>query len=317
MECYYDELFEVDCGGLAALKEVPCTTWVGGINLFYDKNLGFLRMEYPINESLLKRITWIVQCGLLAGITITGECNWKSNTTKYFIKANSIWVPVIMFGRADFEYRKLDNPICYFVGTYPNYWNTTSRSITFAHYMGGGAYFSMGSEPGLLGEYIPIETRKDIVELSNSFNRKDLEWLLYSGIISGDATDEERERLDKFRRDYDSAVSRIGWSWEKEHIKYYMGQMWELAAKRRIRSDCWKKYYPVTPKASQAKVISKTPGQTFPGIPMNQLALPSPTGRFVFPNKPLERGFLMTFQMGIDENTQYNALTLLLLLQEL
>ena len=183
--------------------------------------------------------------------------------------------------------------------------------------MGGGGYFPMGSEPGLLGEYIPLASREDIKELSDSFNKKDLEWLFYSGIIPGNASDEERERLDKFRRDYDSAVSKIGWSWEKEHIKYYILQMWALAAKRKIRSDCFKKYYPVEPKTPQARVKSKTPGQTFPGIPMNELTLPTPTAPSAGHRAAPEKTLSLTLTFGIKENVAYNALDLTLSLQEL
>ena len=274
-------------------------------------------MDYPINESLLKRMTWIAACGLLRAPHILGEVNWKSNTTKYFFRCYAFWRLVEKDGRVSYETYESEVGKCYFLGVYPNYWNIPKKSIFFAHWLGGIGSFPMGSEPGLEGEYIPIQTREDIKGLANSFNKKDLEWYFYSGIIPGEATDEERERLDKFRRDYESERSKMAWSYEYRKVDNYIMQMWALAAKRKIRSGCFKKYYPYEPKIPQAKVKGGLPGQTWPGIPMNEITPPIPTRPSAGHRAPPEINLRLTLTFGIKEGVPYNALDLTLLTEEL
>lgn len=278
---------------------------------------GFRGLYFPMNPDLLKRMTWIVKCGLVAYLSLMGEVNWKSNTTKYFIRANRFWIPMPPPSIWPWKMGGEAKPVCYFLGTYSNYWNMQDRSITFAHAMGGGASYPMGSGGGLAGEYIPEQTIEDLKELESSFNRKDLEWLYYSGVIPGDATDEERERLYKFRQDYQSARSKLGWSYEMVKIDHTIMQLWALKEKRKRRSDCFKRYYPVKPKTPRAKVKSVTPGQTFPGIPMNELTLPTPTAPSAGPRAAPEKTLSLTLTFGIKENVAYNALDLTLNLQEL
>lgn len=250
-----------------------------------------------------------------------GEVNWKSNTTKYFFRCETFWRPIERLGRIDYDpigppFTE-EFPRCYFLGVYSNYWNMSNRRIEFAHYLGGGFSFPMGSEPGLEGEYIPIQTRKDAEELANSFDKKDLIWLFTSGIIPGDATDAERERLEKFRQDYQSERSKIAWSYEYAKVDNYIMQMWALAEKRKQRSDCFKMYYPYEPKVIPSKVPAGIPAPPPEPIPLNYLNFPTPTAASVGPSTPPQLTLQLTLKLGIKSWEDPYHLTLDTITQEL
>lgn len=184
------------------------------------------------------------------------------------------------------------------------------RVIERADEGGAGVSFPMGSKPEIYGEYTPQFLNDELNDIEQTFGKKNL----YKYFFPNTMKEEERTAF------FETSQS-IGWqildAFKNAYFPKYrifvetmMLEKWALEAQIKKYNDCIKKNWPVAPKIPKATVKTPIGPAEWPGIPMDQLALPTPTAPSGGRRAPPEQTLSLTVTFGIKDGVLYNALDL-------
>jgi hypothetical protein len=317
---------------------VPCAyNW--GVASYYRTHWGgFPSRPYYRDAFFEKRLTWIANCAQIANFTLYHFAYRKGNVSRYFVYVHSIFIPKEYFGKWYLESVELAHHICYYLGTFPNYWNTTNKKIVFAHDLMTASVYPMENEPVFYNEdslkqsiaarekmniqgiptkdLISEEEKSDIESLEGDFGLNNLMNYLYP------------ERMDQSAKpaffaqypsgpgtDIDEAITKMAYFHKKSEILEWLRQKYALAEQKQSFDECIDKYYPKA-KKPQYKIRDPQGIKNFPGIPIEQMQLPAPTARSV-PRPPPEKTIIkLMFSFRVIIWSSLNGYQLILNLEE-
>ena len=252
----------------------------------------------------------IARCGSAAYFQLWCFKYLRTNNSRYFVKITGIWKPTPERYPGSVEMTWLLNPTCYYLGTYPNYWNIRYKRIELAGDEKRPDSFPMGSKPEIYGQYTPQFLNDELNDIEQTFGKDNLKKYFYPDTMKED------ERTAFFETEF-SPGWRILKAFEDAYFPQYrifvetmMLEKWALEAQLKIYNDCIQKNWPVPPKIP--KTIVKTPigPAEWPGIPMDQLTLPTPTAPSAGPRKTPEQTLSLTVTFSIKDEVPYNAMDL-------
>ena len=113
-------------------------------------NIAFYGGRYflaPAAPNLQKKVMWLAKCNAIPTGNFYHIMIWKKRRSYYFFKSTSGVKEVIIFGQVrtspDFQAK----PKCFFLGSYPIYWNHKLKRMTFVHLMQPGEGTPLGLTP--------------------------------------------------------------------------------------------------------------------------------------------------------------------------
>jgi hypothetical protein len=248
-----------------------------------------------LDSGLLKRYTWILRCGKFVGGMIHHFDYLKSNISRYFLEVNMVLVPFrYPWGWGEVA-TYLDIKKCFSLGTYPNYWNYVNKKMVYAHDFMTWDIAPMGTSP-IMYNYESLISSFDARKTLGIAGTPAEEFI-------PEAYKNDRETMEFFHGKYST--------------DQYFAQAEVLANRQKRFNECVSRNYPKSTKTPQTKVQTPKGEAEFPGIPIHNLTLPSPTSSpfpHPGPGKSLVR---LTLSMGIESGVPYNAMDLTFTLQEL
>lgn len=293
-----------------ALAQVPCAyDW--NVHSYYRRVDGYIgwRSVYW-DQALWKRLKWIGICAAIANFRLHHFDYIKGNVSRYFVEVFSIFVPKRYPWGWAMDSKDLPKPSCYYLGTYPNYWNRTNKKIVYAHDLMTSDTFPMANDPLILRftdkpispeqllemltrgesqeEYISSDEKKEWTSLEDQFGKGNLINYLFP------------EQMDKEAREafmtgvpyspyqvIDKAITDMAFFKKKADIIEWLRQKYILDARKLRYLRCIKVKYPKT-EEPQYKIETPQLPADWPGIPTSEMELPPPTERVQKP-KGLER----------------------------
>lgn len=267
---------------------------------FYRNVWGLIAWSATYKDKQFeKRLKWIGKCAQIANHRLHHFDYIKGNVSRYFIEVWSIFIPKRYPWGWAMDAQDLAHFTCYYLGSYPNYWNRTNKKIVYAHDLMTSDSFPMANDPIILRftdkpisaeqllemltkgesqeEYISKDEAKEWTSLEDQFGKGNLINYLYP------------ERMDKEKREafmtgvpaslyqeIDKAITDMAFFKKKNDIIEWLRQKYVLDARKLRYLSCIKIKYP---KVSEPQYKVETPQlpKDWPGIPTSEMQLPQPS----------------------------------------
>lgn len=311
------------------------------INVF-----GFGRTHFGVfnwmavdqDPSFQKRLKWIGECAQIAHFRLHHFDYRKGNVSRYFVEVFSIYIAKQFPYGWSWDSMDLAHPTCYYLGSYPNFWNVPNKRIVYAHDLMTAAAFPMGNEPVIprffgkpvsaeqmlevfargesANEYISKDEKDEWNSLETDYGKENLINYLYP------------ERMDMAARpaffasphgpgtDIDEALTKMSFFYKKEDVIQWLRQKYALAERTQSFNACIKQAYPKPEKEPQYKILDPQGAKDFPGIPIDQMQLPAPTGQSVPRPPPKQMIIRLLFAFSIINVSSLNGYSLILNVEE-
>ena len=275
-------------------------TWVATI-----KDNGFER-----------RIKWIGECASIGGGALHHFDYVKANTSRYFFQTRYIYIPFKYAWGWGIIAQTLAFPTCYYLGSYPNYWNTQNRRIVFAHDLMTSECYAIGNKPTMMAEYLPEVDRDVLNDTINLFGVNNILDYFHPERVPAPTSIEQGELQRKLRLEIQTALADVTLFYDPFDIEQFMLQKPLLDARQKRFKDCVARTWPKPVKTYTPKPITPTATPPITSTPMNEIQIPAtqippiPTGT---PGQRIQR---LTFNYGMKSDTPENILQLTIWLEE-
>lgn len=240
----------------------------------------------------------------------------KANTSRYFFETKRVYLPFKYNWGWGIKSVDLAFPTCYFLGSYPNYWNTQNRRIVFAHDLMTSECYSIGNKPTMMAEYLPDVDRDVLNDTVNLFGVNNILDYFHPERIPQikpeldlTARIEEEERRRKLRLEIEKALSDLTLFYDPFDIEQFMLQKPLLDARTKTFKDCIARTWPKKPYTPKPKTPTATPPIT--STPMSEIQKPTP---MMVPAPPPKLS--LVFNYGVKPDTPANVLQLTIWLEE-
>lgn len=283
---------------MEALRSVPCAYGGGTGMVSWDPHYGKDIRANLMDKRLRKRITWIMICASYCSGGLHGLRYFKSNVYRYFLEAESVFIPVKMPYGYTYRPVPLAHPVCYYLGTYPCYWSPRNKLIVPPSDLMTTEDFPMGSKPSGFNpwdEKISVEQElekvsntpliekpysddeiKEMSSLDDDFGTDNMEKYLFWGKTGWDgAKDFYAQYPDGPGTKIDHAIDEMAYFHKKPSVLQWLAQKNRLDKQNKYFKNCMDKNYP-KPKKPQYKTLTPQGPSDFPGAPMNEMQLPAP-----------------------------------------
>ena len=332
MECYYDTLFECACEGVKELRNIPCAYQYDAL-FFSMSRPGVIATRFTyVDKSLFKKMQWIAKCGSYQGGYLHRFISLKSPITRYILEVRNKYE---YYERSPgfWDYRTRPTvPSCYYLGTYPIYWNIDNKGVAYPDNLGTANSYPIGTKAGIpkkvkgMGliqflkesfekgtepmEFIPDVDRNDMKDVVNEFGLENVLNYLKPGRITKKMTLDEESALRELNGKIDQTLSHITFRYDRDLLfDYFLQDDW-FSKRDKAFKACLAAQYPKKPREPVITVPTLQAPAEFPGKPMEELLKPSPE-MTPLPGPPLGKRILkLTFYFGIKPDVPYNALAL-------
>ena len=290
------------------------------------------------DKAFEKRLKWIGNCASIYVGTLHCQTYFKANTTRFFFETKTIWVPKKLMGEWVMLPLHLDRHTCYYLGTYPNYWNTDNNVIVFANDLMTWNAFPMENTPvipsyfkkelsaeQMMGkmlrgegatEFIPDYVRNEMKSIEAQFGKENLNDYLYPDRIPTDAERLKSEEWQKNQKEIKGVVEDLTIFYDKTDLDNYLKQDQALGLMHKIFRDCIKRKYPTPTRAYTPKQKTPIEPPSATAVPMEEIKMPTPsTGPHVPPKLTINLSFGWKI---IGQGAEYpgNALEIKLTIEE-
>jgi len=296
MECYYDTLFEVKCIGIDELRKVQCL-YLYNVSNWSRTQWGLVYLTSSnADPSYWKRLNWILKCANASMGGLHHFDDLKTNKSTYFVKIEQIFVPVRFVWGWGLQSKDLQFPQCYYIGTYPNYWDFKNGIIVYPHNLPVTDFAQMGSKPrmfdmnalaksadlwktmGIYGqpvdEFVPSTRASEIKEITNKYGKESLTYYFNPEKIPPEFTKEQREQIERTNKAIEDDLMHITIFHKPKQLGAYFGQHFALEERTYRYNMCVKKVYPKPTYVPKSKIQTPTGPQTY--TPEPTLKLPYP-----------------------------------------
>lgn len=223
-----------------------------------------------------KRLEWIGNCASIRGGYLHHFDYIKANTSRYIFEVFVVEAPKRFpwgWGTAAFE---LPFHSCYFLGSFPNYWDVQNRQVAFAHNMNPATCYPIGKNPTLLEHYVSDYETKAFQEIAETFGKQNLTDYFYPQFIPTERYEEGEEQIKQTRAAIDKALFEFTTFYQKYELEHYLLQYFDLDARQKRFLQCvartWPKpvreIKPLPPPPAQPEAVNATP--------MDEIPLPLP-----------------------------------------
>jgi hypothetical protein len=187
-----------------------------------------------------------------------------------------------------------------------------NKNIEHAHDPKTPNSFAMGSKPTIVGVTLSQQEIDDFNSIEKTFGRDNLNKYFNPNTMN----DEERTVFFEDRTGTGwqilEAIKREAIFYQRPMVEHWILQKWAIEKITKRYNDCIKLKFPTPPRTPQTRVKAPTPNQIFPGEPMNNLTLPTPTA----PPRATPK-LVLTISLGIKTEVPYNALDLTLTMDQI
>ena len=263
-----------------------------------------------------RRLRWIGNCASIGGGTLHHFDYIKANTSRYFFETKRVYIPRKYDWGWGIESVYLNIPTCYFLGSYPNYWNTQNRRIVFAHDLMTTECYSIGKKPEMEGEYFPDVDRQVLNDTADLYGTEKILDYFHPERVPQPKSIEEGEAQRKIRLEIETALADLTQFYNSFEMEQFMLQKPLLDARQKTYKDCVARTWPKRVKEYAPKQPPPTEPPPLTRVPMEEIRTPTPEvppGIRHGPGEPLLR---LTFNYGIKPYTLNNALELHIWLEE-
>jgi hypothetical protein len=173
-------------------------------------------------KSLSQRARWIYKCNDIGSFKILAAHNWKRLRSFYFAETTSLLVEAIISGIPVKTPNYAMPHRCYFLGSYPIYWDGKRDTVTYAHVKSDGARWPLSKRP--THPYIPYwhPSRELINEMAVRDESGRVQTIPFN-------TDQRLvEKLDEWKSLYELQFNKKPTSQEIVKMGYFFGIQWEL-----------------------------------------------------------------------------------------
>ena len=263
-----------------------------------------------------RRMKWIGACSSILGGNLHHFDYIKANTSRYFFETQSVWIPKLYAWGWGIDALDLSFPTCYFLGSYPNYWNTQNRRIVFAHDLMTSECYSIGNKPTMMGEYFPDVDREALDQTINQFGAEKILDYFHPERVPPPKSIEEGEVQRKLRQEIKTALADVSLFYNPFDIEHFMLQKPQLDARQKRFKDCEARTWPKPVKPYTPRPITPTTTPPVTATPMDEIQKPTPEISPIPTGAPGQRVQRLTFNYGIKPNTPDNILQLYIWLEE-
>jgi len=113
-------------------------------------NIQFFGGRYPLFPSepkLQKKIMWLAKCMYHPTGSIYHIMHWRRRRSYFFFKSSSGVKEVVIFGQIRWTIDWTALPVCYYLGSYPFYWDTQTKSMVSAGVRNVKTSYIFGKKP--------------------------------------------------------------------------------------------------------------------------------------------------------------------------
>lgn len=240
----------------------------------------------------------------------------KANTSRYFFETQSVWVPKQYAWGWDVEALDLNFPTCYYLGSYPNYWNTQNRRIVFPHDLMTTECYAIGKTPEMMGQYLPDVDRQVLNDTINLFGTQKILDYFHPERVPPPKSIEEGELQRKLRLEIEKALADVTLFYDPFDIEQFMLQKPPLDARQVRFKSCVAAVWPKPIKEYAPKPITPTAPPPITQTPMSDIQMPTPEIPPIPTGTPGQRVQRLTFNYGVKPDTPDNILQLYIWLEE-
>lgn len=263
-----------------------------------------------------RKLKWIGACASIGGGMLHHFDYVKANTSRYFFQTKRIYIPFKYDWGWGIKSQDLAFPTCYFLGSYPNYWNTQNRRIVYAHDLMTLECYSIGNKPTMMAEYLPDGDRDVLNDTVNLFGVNNILDYFHPERVPAPKSIEEGELQRKLRLEIEKALADLTLFYDPFDIEQFMLQKPLLDARTKTFKDCVARTWPKPVKAYTPKPITPTTTPPITQTPMNEIQMPTPEIPPIPTGAPGQRVQRLTFNYGVKSDTPANVLQLTIWLEE-
>jgi len=263
-----------------------------------------------------RRLKWISQCASIHAGLLHHLDYIKENTSRYFFEVYSIWAPKEYVWGWGMAPKTLDFHSCYFLGSYPNYWNVENKRVVFAHDLMTSEAYSMEKTPTIPGAILAQQEIDELNALEKTYGKENLMDYLYPERIPKDAERLKSETWQKTQAEIDKAIEDLSFFFTKFDITNYLLQKEPLDLRQKRFKECDTRNYPKPRRPYTPKPISPEAPEPATTTPMDQVTKPSPSGdpcRFKMVG---QKCLHIETSFGFKPGTPENILQLIMTLKE-
>lgn len=285
-----------------------------------------------------KRREWIGKCASIFLAQLHCFNYIKANTSRYFIQVGTIWGPVKYVWGWGIGPIRLASPTCYYIGSFPNYWNVDNNRIVYAHDLMTPNSFPMENTPVIptryegemsaeqamekwmrgegANEFIPDYIKNYLSDVEAEFGKENLNDYFDPDRIP---TDDPRLKSDDWKKTMEAInkpIEDLSLFYKKPDLNNYIKQKWALDAMHAKFKACvaatW--HEPTEPYTPRIPSPVEPPSMT--AIPMDQITKPTPQ---TAPMPPPVLDIIINYGFKIQgqgESFVGNALQLILTIEE-
>jgi hypothetical protein len=338
MECYYDTLFEVNCPAIEDLRNVPCAYEYGGAPFSMKTPWQVYTRFTHVDMKLFKKMEWISKCGAFANGYLARFVSRKSPIVRYVLKLENKFE---WYERSPgfWDYRVIPViPTCYYLGTYPVYWNVDNKIVVYPDNLMTPNAYPMGNKAnipkrvkgmGLIEwlkeaeetggtpfEFLADVERKDLRDVVGEFGMDNVLNYLKPERITKKLTFDEETALRELNSKIGQILSEYTLRYDREFLYDYVLQDDWIQKRDKAFKECIARMYPKKPREPTTRVPTALGPSDWPGKPMEELEKPIPERTPTPFPKEGERLFRLRFWYGIRYGVPYNALELRLEIEE-
>jgi len=221
-----------------------------------------------------KRFKWIIKCGEIASGLLHHLDYIKANTSRYFFESTAMRVPFKYEWGWGMTVKDLAFHSCYFLGTYPNYWNVENKRIVYAHNLWTLVAYPMPNSPFIHEAILSDAERKALNDVEILFGKTNLEYYLFPERLPTDLSESARDYIAGINEQIDKYLHDELWFHDVEELKDYLMEKLALDARKKRFKDCIAVKYPTPPKLPPP--TPPPPAKPYE-IPMKELIPPVPS----------------------------------------
>ncbi len=256
--------------------------------------------EWPTGDMRLsQRWRWVYKCPSFPSFKVMANHVWKRRRSYYFARTTSGFKEVVIAGEIRLTPDPTAPPECFYLGSYPIYWDGDNEVITYAHVFPIFNRWPIGKRPThpLIPGWSP--TREQIAEYAA---RDDAGKVL---TIPWGTDQRKIDRLDEWKTLYKAQFGKEPSPQDITRMGYFYGIQWEppppgspfitkgltpdpvwisLEKQQRVIDDmdrltqeCIDKNYTEKPYIPQKRISTPYGPLPWPGKPISELTPPTPT----------------------------------------